>query len=187
MKLRPPRQHFVEKLPYRISWKSIELGRRWGNGLGLHRTFSFLSHNVILILTQIICLFIWWPTGHTGQSHCKAVGICGAAWGSFVRETPIWLVGFAILCQAWSAWCIIYTALSALSLLSYIRYRLPFSLSRPGIEASSNQLAQQNVFIFFLNYPTVKIFQVDAEDEGSSSFWNVVLSCLTIFCHIPGD
>jgi len=123
-KLRPPPHFFfVEKLPYRISWKSIELGRRWRNGLGLHRTFSFLSHNEILIVTQINSVFIYllilWPKGHTGQSRCKAVGICGAAWGPAVRETPIWVVGFANLCQTWSAWRIIYTALSALSLQEY--------------------------------------------------------------------
>ena len=43
------------------------------------------------------------------------------------------------------------------------------------------------MFIFFLNFPTVKIFHVDAEDEDSSSFWYAVLSYLIIFYHIPGD
>jgi hypothetical protein len=39
----------------------------------------------------------------------------------------------------------------------------------------------------YLYIPTVKIFQVDAADEGSSSFRNVVIFYMTISYHIPGD
>jgi len=119
-KLMPPPHFFVEKPSCRTSWKSISPGRRWRNGLGLDWTFSFLSHIEILIKTLINCIYllIWWPKGHTGQSLCKAVGICGAAWGSDFRETRNGWVDLRF-CVTWPVWRINYTALSALSLQEY--------------------------------------------------------------------